>query len=57
LDKHRPKSKEDEKKTTTKIQAVFDDTINERVVPGPKKMENNKSQTKLINQVDEANPQ
>lgn len=56
LDKHRPKSSEEMKHTQSKIQAVFDETINDRVIAGPKRVEINKSQTKLINQVDEANP-
>jgi len=34
----------------------MEDTINDRVIAGPKRVESNKSQAKLINQVDEANP-
>jgi len=56
LDKHRPKSKEEETKNTTQKIQMMDETINDRVIAGPKRVESNKSQAKLINQVDEANP-
>jgi len=38
-------------------QPVFEESIHlDNKVIGPKRIESNKSQTKLINQVDEANP-
>jgi hypothetical protein len=43
--------------SNTKNQPVFEESVHlDNKVIGPKRIESNKSQTKLINQVDEANP-